>query len=119
MYLLDDLSEASVGRRPCEWLIDRLDPVILHGAPPCTKLSSLALKPGQRKGMMVLIEDLQKGRGYKLETFYLAVSLADHYLATMAREEKPAPESIADPSGKSKSCNRLPSFFIQYLSILR
>ena len=47
------------------------------------KLPSLELKPGQRKGMVILIEDLQKGRGYKLESFYLAVSIADHYLSTL------------------------------------
>ena len=55
------------------------------------KAPSLQLKPAQRKGMIVLIEDLQRRRGYKLDSFYLAVSIADHYLATMGREGKPPP----------------------------
>ena len=41
--------------------------------------------------MVILIEDLQKSRGYKLDTFYLAVSIADHYLISMATQEKEVP----------------------------
>ena len=55
------------------------------------KSASLELKPGQRKGMVILIEDLQKSRGYKLETFYLAVSIADNYLIIMDTYNMEAP----------------------------
>ena len=41
--------------------------------------------------MVILIEDLQKSRGNKLDTFYLAVSIADHYLISMASQEKEVP----------------------------
>ena len=41
--------------------------------------------------MILLIEDLYKSRSYKLETFYLAVSIADHYLMKLASQYRPAP----------------------------
>ena len=52
---------------------------------------SLKLKTGQRKGMVILIEDLQKSRRYKADTFYLAVNIADNFLSQKARENEPAP----------------------------
>lgn len=52
---------------------------------------SLKLKTGQRKGMVILIEDLQKSRGYKPDTFFLAVNIADNFLSKRARENRPAP----------------------------
>lgn len=36
--------------------------------------------------MILHIEDLWKSRNYKIDTFYLAVNIADHYLAQMARQ---------------------------------
>lgn len=41
--------------------------------------------------MVVLIEDLQKCKGYKLETFYLGVQIADHYLMKQAIHRRSAP----------------------------
>ena len=41
--------------------------------------------------MVILIEDLQKSRGYKSDTFYLAVNIADNFLCQRAREDQPAP----------------------------
>lgn len=41
--------------------------------------------------MILLMEDLNQSRGYKLETFYLAVNIADHYLMKMAISENEAP----------------------------
>ena len=40
---------------------------------------------------MILIEDLQKSRGYKPDTFFLAVNIADNFLSKRAHEEQPAP----------------------------
>ena len=37
------------------------------------------------------MEELSDLKKYKIETFYLAVSLADRYLAKLARIEKEAP----------------------------
>ena len=41
--------------------------------------------------MVILIEDLQKSRGYKSDTFYLAVNIADNFLFKRAQEDQPAP----------------------------
>ena len=41
--------------------------------------------------MILLIEDLQKSRDYKLETFYLGVNIADHYLMKLAVLGQKAP----------------------------
>ena len=46
--------------------------------------SRLGLEPRKRKGMVTMMKDLQKFKSYKLETFYLATSIADHYLMVLA-----------------------------------
>ena len=45
----------------------------------------------QRMGMVLMIEDLYKLRQYYLETFYLAVSIADRYLIGLTVREERAP----------------------------
>ena len=37
----------------------------------------------QRRFMIALIEDLHRAKGYKEETFFLAVSIADRYLVNL------------------------------------
>ena len=44
--------------------------------------------------MIHLIEDLNTIREYKLESFYLAVHIADHYLMSLALNKKAAPDLI-------------------------
>ena len=44
--------------------------------------------------MIHLIEDLNTKRNYKLETFYLAVNIADHYLMNLALEGREAPDLV-------------------------
>ena len=44
--------------------------------------------------MIHLIEDLNTMRKYKLETFYLAVNIADHYLMNLALYGKAAPDLV-------------------------
>ena len=41
--------------------------------------------------MVLLMEELWELREYKLETFYLSVSIADHYLMKLAKTKKKAP----------------------------
>ena len=41
--------------------------------------------------MVLHIEDLWKSRKYKIETFYLAVNIADHYLMKLASLNRVAP----------------------------
>lgn len=43
-------------------------------------LKNSQIKPGQRKRMLLLIDDLHTLKGYKPETLYLAANLADRYL---------------------------------------
>ena len=56
--------------------------------------SHLGLEPRKRKAMVTLIKDLQRFKSYKLETFYRAVSIADHYLMELARRGEFAPNMI-------------------------
>ena len=56
--------------------------------------SQLGLEPRKRKGMVTMMRDLQKFKSYKVETFYLAVSIADHYLMVLARKGEVAPNMI-------------------------
>ena len=58
------------------------------------KSSSLDIKPNQRRGMILLVEDLNEQRSYKLETFYLAVNIADHYLMKLALSDSSSPDLI-------------------------
>ena len=51
----------------------------------------LVIKGSQRKAMVTLIEDLNLFQEYKLETFYLAVSIADNYLKRLAISNQKAP----------------------------
>ena len=44
--------------------------------------------------MVTMLKDLQKFKSYKLETFYLAVSIADHYLMVLALKGEAAPNMI-------------------------
>ena len=45
--------------------------------------------------MVILIEELNLLKEYKLETLYLAVSLADRYLVNIAIKGQPSPNLIA------------------------
>ena len=56
--------------------------------------SSLGLEPRKRKGMVTMMKDLQKFKSFKLETFYLATSIADHYLMVLATRSEAAPNMI-------------------------
>ena len=42
----------------------------------------------RRKGMIILMEDINKKRRYRLETFYMGVNIADHYLMKLAIEDQ-------------------------------
>lgn len=53
--------------------------------------STLHIQSEQRKRMVILIEELVRKRRYRRETLFLAVSLADRYLATLAVVGKQAP----------------------------
>ena len=55
------------------------------------KSATLGIKQAQRKGMILHIEDLWKRRNYKIETFYLAANIADHYLMKLASLNRTAP----------------------------
>lgn len=44
-----------------------------------------------RKHMITLIEDLNRIKGYKEGTLYLAASLVDRYLVNLAVKDQPAP----------------------------
>ena len=48
--------------------------------------SSLSITTSQRKRMVILIEDLHRHKGYKIDTLFLAVSIADRYLVNLAVE---------------------------------
>ena len=45
----------------------------------------------ERKRMIILIETLQQMKGYKDNTFLLAVSLADRYLAKLTKQQDEMP----------------------------
>ena len=44
--------------------------------------------------MVILIEIINNKKHYKLETFFLAVNIADRYLQAVAKEGKEAPSHI-------------------------
>ena len=44
--------------------------------------------------MIILIEVINNKKQYKLETFFLAVNIADRYLQSLSREAKEAPSHI-------------------------
>ena len=44
--------------------------------------------------MLLLIEDISDYRGYKVDTFYLASNIADHYLMQIYRTNKQVPNLI-------------------------
>lgn len=48
------------------------------------KQSSLRIEPEDRESMVSLIQELHRVKEYSEETFYIAVSVADRYLAGLA-----------------------------------
>lgn len=56
-------------------------------APNC----SLDMSNCHRRNWVILIEHLHLIKQYKLETLYLAVSIADRYLSKLAKTGKPSP----------------------------
>ena len=52
---------------------------------------TLSITSAQRKRMVILIEDLHRHKGYKIDTLMLAVSIADRYLVNLAVEGQKAP----------------------------
>lgn len=48
-----------------------------------------------RQQMIILIEELNQLKEYKIETLYLAVSIADRYLVNIAVQGKAAPNLIS------------------------
>ena len=52
------------------------------------------LKAGGRETMVLLIEELHKIKGYRELTLFLAVNIADKYLAALARQGAPAPQIV-------------------------
>jgi len=52
---------------------------------------TLGITAAQRKRMVILIEDLHRHKGYKIDTLMLAVSVADRYLVNLAVEGQKAP----------------------------
>ena len=50
--------------------------------------------PAHRKEMILLIELLNTKKSYKLETFFLAVNIADRYLQALARQGAEAPSHV-------------------------
>lgn len=51
----------------------------------------LKISSDQRKRMVILIEELHRKKKYRLETLFLAVSIADRYLINLTVSQKPAP----------------------------
>ena len=51
----------------------------------------LKITSEQRKRMVILLEELVRKRNYRIETLFLAVSLADRYLVTLTVAKRPAP----------------------------
>ena len=49
------------------------------------------MRGSQRKGMVLLMEELWRLRDYRLETLYLSVSIADNYLMKLATTNQKAP----------------------------
>ena len=45
-----------------------------------TENSRLKISSDQRKRMVILIEELHRKKKYRIETLFLAVSIADRYL---------------------------------------
>ena len=56
-----------------------------------SKQKSLQVKGKERKSMILLMEKLYKSQQYKLETFYLSMSIADNHLAKLASLGHQAP----------------------------
>jgi len=52
---------------------------------------SLVMSADQRERMVTLIQGLHRKRGYRLETLFLAVSIADRYLRNLGGRGKRAP----------------------------
>ena len=61
------------------------------GAYITTHGQTLSITAAQRKRMVILIEDLHRHKGYKIDTLMLAVSIADRYLVNLAVEGQKAP----------------------------
>jgi hypothetical protein len=58
------------------------------------KGSSLRIEPEDRESMVSLIQELHRVNEYSEETFYIAVSVADRYLAALAAKGQMAPNLI-------------------------
>ena len=54
----------------------------------------LESSPAHRKEMILLIELLKTKKSYKLETFFLAVNIADRFLQALARQGSEAPSHV-------------------------
>lgn len=52
---------------------------------------NLQISPGQRTRMVEIIQVLHKKKGYRLETEFLAVNIADRYLRNLSEENKRGP----------------------------
>ena len=55
---------------------------------------SLELSSAHRKEMIRLIESIHRAKNYKLDTLYLAVNIADRYLANLSQRGHPSPSLV-------------------------
>lgn len=58
------------------------------------KNSHFTMTAAAREQIVALIENLQQKKQYKLETLYLAVSIADRYLVNLAISDQAAPNLV-------------------------
>ena len=56
--------------------------------------NSLKIEPEDRESMVSLIQELHRVKEYSEETFYIAVCVADRYLAILAEKGAMAPNLI-------------------------
>ena len=52
---------------------------------------TLDISADQRKGMVILMEEISNLQSYKHETLYSAVAIADHYLANLVSRNEISP----------------------------
>ena len=56
---------------------------------------SLVISEEDRKGIVRLISDLHRQKDYKIETLYLAVSIADRYLSKLSELNQSVPNLVS------------------------
>ena len=93
-----DLSNAE-GQEACDELVDVVDPLVLHGAPPSDELSQQALHQGQK--------------GFDRKAYDRAVQVVNFYIGQLRkRVQSKAAGSLESPKGaKTWHCKKVVEFF--------